>query len=169
MRKILAVVAGVFLLLVAMPFVHHFVQWCGGNHYPGTEQQAGAASLLGTGKQIATAVRIYYLDHGEWPATLSEVTREGLLTTKQVCSYPKTDDLPDRRDLLKTHAFEDWIYVKPQGDSPPAPMVIAPRAIRVSMGYLLPKPQRIVVDQDTVAQSFEEEKIAPALRKLTGD
>ena len=167
-RRGLLVLCSLVLLGVVAPFIIEFVQRLGGNHYPGTAQEAGVVALLANGKQIAMAVDNFRQDQGSWPTTLAEVIQEGLLTNKQVCSYPNINDLPDIRDIRKMNDFGEWLYIKPQDDSQNLPMIVAPRPYTGSMGRQLPKPRRIVVDRTTIADSVEEEKIAPTLRQIFG-
>jgi hypothetical protein len=150
------------LLLTALLFV---TTGCD-NKYPGTAQQSGALHLLWCGTQIATAIDSYHNQHGKWPSALSELTEAGTLTSHDLL-YPGIYDLPDRRDILGFTDGIEWIYISPSDRRTGMPLLIAPLPYTSSMGRRLPRPKRIIVKPDRVAQSIEEDEVAKLIKNLT--
>ena len=140
---------------------------CEENRYPGTAQQAGAVHLLLCGKQIASAALSYHNEHGKWPSALSELTQDGTLTSHDLL-YPRIYDLPDRRDILGFTDGIEWIYIPPNDRRSGMPLLIAPIPYTSSMGRRLPRPKRIIVKPNTVAEAIDEDEIAKLIRNLTG-
>jgi len=139
---------------------------CTENKYVGTAEQAGAMYLQGCGKQIATAVIAFHREHGKWPSALSDLVREGPLTSRDLL-YPRVYELPDRRDILGFTDGIEWIYIPPRDSPAGMPLLIAPLPYTSSMGARLARPRRIIVKADTVPESVEEDEIAKLIQTLT--
>jgi hypothetical protein len=154
-----------FSLLIALAFALPAITGCEENNYPGTAQQAGSISLLGTGKSVSMLIKMYEGNHGKWPTALSDLVAEGICRREDIL-YPNTQDLPDRRDFYKIPDKVEWIYIPPREDSANLPLLMGPLPIRSSVGKRLKKTKRIVVMRDSAARFVDEDSAAEILRQI---
>ncbi len=117
------------------------------------------------GKQLASAIVSFHIQHNRWPATLSEVLLDGHISSDGLL-YPRIYDLPDRRDLLGFTDGLEWIYIPPDNRRVGMPLLIAPLPYTASMGRSLARPRRIIVKSDTVPETVDEEEVAKLIRSL---